>query len=108
MTAKEARLEAERKIEVVEVIIMSMMMMMMMFMMMFMITVKMVVGHSIHEDVHLRMRPKIYFPSQKNPLDNVFDTFQDEAERKCSNLRLESLHRHNDHEVVIKITMISS
>ena len=103
MTAKEARLEAERKIEVVEVIIMSMMMMM------FMITIKMVVGHSIHEDIRFRMRPKIYFPSQKNPLDNVFDTFQDEAERKCSNLRLESLHRHNDHEVVIIIiTMITS
>jgi len=43
VTAKEARLEAERKIEVVE----------------------------------------------------------DEAERKCSNLRLESLHRHNDHEVLL-------
>ena len=30
---------------------------------------------------------------------------QDEAERKCANLRLESLHRHNDHEVFL-ITVI--
>ena len=30
---------------------------------------------------------------------------QDEAERKCANLRLESLHRHNDHEVFF-ITVI--
>ena len=32
--------------------------------------------------------------------------FKDEAERKCSNLRLESLHRHNDHEVVIIIVIM--
>ena len=35
---------------------------------------------------------------------------QDEAERKCANLRLESLHRHNDHEagiITITVTIIT-
>ena len=74
VTAKQARLEAERKIEVVEVTF---------FFKIFLTRIKC----SYSDD------------------QNMTKISQDEAERKCANLRLESLHRHNDHEVFL-ITVI--